>query len=106
MAVAMPSIAREINPSVCSLITIISKITPTAKNPGTSLTVCNKPMSEPSKSATWTTKLFNNADQTLNAIGIAMAIINKRKIGLRQKGKPLTSNMETERAINITYNHG
>jgi hypothetical protein len=83
-----------------------SKITPTAKKPGTSLTVCNKPMSEPSKSATWTTKLFSNADQTLNAIGIATAIINKRKIGLRQKGNPLTSKIETERAINKTYYQG
>ena len=85
IAVAIPEYARETSPSVCSFMTIISKITPIAKKPGTSLTVCNKPMSEPSKSATWTTKLFNKADQTLNAIGIATAIINKRKIGLRQK---------------------
>ena len=56
-------------------------------------------MSEPSKSATWTTKLLSKADQTLNAIGIATAIINKRKIGLRQKGNPLTSKIETERYI-------
>ena len=50
-AVAIPSVKREIKASVCSRNINKSKITPTAKKPGISLTVCNKPMSEPSKSA-------------------------------------------------------
>lgn len=61
-------------------------ITPTARKPGISRTVCSSPMSEPSKSATSMTKLFSNADQVLKAIGIASAIRNSKATGRRQKG--------------------
>jgi hypothetical protein len=46
--------------------------------------------------------LFNSADHTENAIGIATAIMNRREIGLRQKGNSLTSKIETKRAISKT----
>ena len=53
-------------------------ITPTAKKPGISRTVCKMPMPKPSRRIISTTKLFKRADQTENAKGIAIAInINK-----------------------------
>ena len=50
-------------------------ITPTARNPGISRTVCSNPISAPSKSATSMTKLFSSALQALNAIGMVGGVI-------------------------------
>ena len=52
------------------------------KNPGTSLRLCRIPISTPVKAAFSTTKLFNIADQTLKAIGIAIDIRISNVIGL------------------------
>jgi hypothetical protein len=52
------------------------------KNPGTSLRLCRIPISTPVKAAFSTTKLFNIADQTLKATGIAIDIRISNVIGL------------------------
>jgi hypothetical protein len=51
-------------------------------------------MSEPSKSATSMTKLFNNADHVENAIGIAAAIKNNKVTGRSQTGSLCASERE------------
>ena len=71
-AVATPSIISEIIASTCSRIKMITAITPTARNPGISRTVCSKPMSAPSKFAASMTKLFSSALHALNAMGMVM----------------------------------
>jgi hypothetical protein len=93
-AVATPSITKATSPSTCSRNIISNTITPTARNPGISRTVCSQPMSEPSKSATSMTKLFNNADHVENAIGIAAAIKNNKVTGRRQNGRVWASERE------------
>ncbi len=49
-------------------------ITPMARNPGISRTVCSQPISAPSNCATSITKLLSSADHVAKAIGIPKAI--------------------------------
>ena len=91
IAVAAPSRINATMPSTCSGMTKIDAITPTARKPGISRTVCSQPMSEPSNWATSMTKLFNNADHVANASGMAAAIKNKSVKGRRQRGKLATA---------------
>ena len=84
---AAPSSASAIMPRTCSRMNMIKAITPTARKPGISRTLCSKPISAPSNCATSITKLFNSAAQVAKAIGIAAAIMNKRVIGRRQRGR-------------------
>src|SRR6056300_2069719 len=86
-AVAAPNNTSATMPSTCSRINIISAITPIARNPGISRTVCSQPMSDPSNWPTSITKLFSRADQTENAKGMAMAIATNSALGLRHAGK-------------------
>ena len=62
-------------------------ITPMARKPGISRTVCSQPMSWPSKFATSMTKLFSSADQVAKATGMAAAIRNRSACGRRQNGR-------------------
>ena len=77
-----PSKAKEKTAKVCSFITNKTKISVKERNPGTSLRLCKIPISTPVKAAFSTTKLFNIADQALNATGIAMDIKMSKEIGL------------------------
>ena len=72
-------------------------MTPTARKPGTSRTVCRSPMSAPSKEATSTTKLLRSADQVAKATGIAAAITNRSATGRRQGGRCRASAMGSVR---------
>ena len=85
-AVATPSSTNDTSPRTCSRTKRMIAITPTARKPGISRTVCNNPMSEPSNAATSITKLFNSADHVLNAIGMANAMRNSSATGRRQNG--------------------
>src|SRR6056297_480907 len=85
-AVATPNSKSDTSPSTCSCMNMISAITPTAKNPGISRTVCSQPISEPSNAATSMTKLLSSADHVAKATGIAAAIRNKSVTGRRQTG--------------------
>ena len=102
-AVATPSRTSDTNPNTCSRTKIMIAITPTAKKPGVSRTVCSNPMSEPSKLATSITKLFNKADHVLKAIGMAKAIRNNNTIGRRQRGSFCASASVTVFNMLLTY---
>ncbi len=88
---AAPSRVSDTNPSTCSRTNSKIAMTPIARKPGISRTVCSKPMSDPSKSATSITKLFSSADHVLKAMGMASAMRNSRATGRRQNGRPLAS---------------
>ena len=60
-------------------------ITPTARKPGISRTVCSQPISTPVKPAASMTKLFSSADQVAKAIGMPTAIRNSSVTGRRQQ---------------------
>ena len=62
-AVANPKATSDRIAKFISLKNSNKAITPTARNPGISLTPCNQPIFTPSNSATSITKLFNNAIQ-------------------------------------------
>ena len=79
-AVAIPKVISANIAKFCSRNQNKNKITPTAKKPGTSLTVWSHPISTPEKFDTSTTKLFSRAAQIANDIGIAVENKNKRKI--------------------------
>ena len=85
-AVATPSMISDNRPSTCSRITMMTTMTPTARNPGTSRTACSSPISAPSNRAASTTKLFSNANQTEKAIGMAKAMRKRSVTGRRQNG--------------------
>ena len=71
----------------CSRINRMTRITPTAKKPGTSRIDCSHPISRPLNPASCTTKLFNNAIHVENAIGMQNAIRASKVNGRRQKGR-------------------
>src|SRR6056297_290725 len=96
-AVATPSSKSDTSPSTCSCRNMMSAITPMAKKPGISRTVCSQPISEPSKSATSMTKLFRSADQVAKDTGIAIAMRNSSITGRRQYGSDWASDRETNR---------
>ena len=85
-ATPKPSKAREITAKVCSLMTSSTKMTVKDKKPGTSRRLCRIPISTPVNAARSTAKLFNRADQVLNANGMAMDIKINRVMGVRQLG--------------------
>jgi len=62
---------------------MIRKITPTARKPGISRTVCSQPISTPVKPAASMTKLFSKAAHVAKAMGIAKAMRNSKKTGWR-----------------------
>jgi hypothetical protein len=80
-AVAHPRAKRDKRARFISFRNKIRTITPTAKNPGISLTPCSQPILTPSNLAISITKLLSNADQVENDIGIAIDIRINRKIG-------------------------
>jgi len=65
---------------------MIRKMTPTARKPGISRTVCSHPISTPVKPAASMTKLFRSADHVAKAMGIANAIRNSTKTGCLWNG--------------------
>ena len=72
-------------------------MTPIARNPGISRTVCSQPISTPVNPAASMTKLFSRADQVLNAMGIAKAITNSNATGRRQNGIDMALSVPTIR---------
>ena len=102
-AVATPRRISATMPSTCSRITMIRAITPTARKPGISRTVCSQPISAPSKPATSMTKLFSRADQVAKATGIAAASTKSSTMGRRQAGRLCASSSVTIRAMARLY---
>ena len=85
-AVAIPRSASETSASTCSCMKTMIAMTPTARKPGISRTMCSAPMSAPSNAATSTTKLLSSADQVAKATGMAAAKTNSSAVGRRQAG--------------------
>lgn len=81
MAVAKPRRSSVRQATVCSCQKRRTNITPTAKNPGISLMLCNHPNSIPEKLAVSTTKLLIKTDQVAYEIGIAIAISVRKIMG-------------------------
>ena len=86
-AVATPRRISDTIPSTCSRTKMMIAITPMARKPGISRTVCSQPLSDPSKWPTSMMKLFRSADHVAKAIGIAAAITKRRLTGRRQSGR-------------------
>jgi len=90
-AVDSPKSSSDPNPSTCSRRTMISRITPMARKPGISRTVCSQPISTPVKPAASMTKLLSSADHVAKAMGMAKAMRNSRLSGRRQRGSDWAS---------------
>ncbi len=74
IATPRPRSASANTANVCSLRINSTNTVVKARKPGTSRKLCKMPISTPVKAARSTTKLFNSADQALNATGIATDI--------------------------------
>ena len=86
MATPIPRVSRESTAKLCCLTKIITSIAVKARKPGTSLKLCNMPISSPVKLAFSTVKLLSNTCHVANAIVFPMASRNNKVLRLRSGG--------------------
>ena len=86
MATPTPRVSSESIAKLCCLIKSITSIAVKARKPGTSLKLCNMPISSPVKLAFSTVKLLSNTCHVANAIVFPIASRNNKVLRLRSGG--------------------